>query len=78
MMINKDVIYRASQQIIAFFVLSDFLFKCSPAAVTNCPSQESNLFLCFRAFLVPDHLILEPCGGHQGDGEAEHGAGQDV
>ena len=83
MKINKVVIYSASQQIIVLFVLSDFLFKCSPAAVADCPSQKSNLFLCFtrcelRAFFGPDHVILEPGGSHQGDGEAEQSAGQDI
>ena len=83
MKINKVVICSASQQIIVLFVLSDFLFKCSPAAVADCPSQKSNLFLCFtrcelRAFFGPDHVILEPGGSHQGDGEAEQGAGQDI
>ena len=55
-----------------------------PVAIANCPSQESNLFLCFAscellAFFAPDGFILgQPGGGDQGDGEAEQGAGQDV
>ena len=55
-----------------------------PVAIADCPSQESNLFLCFAscellAFFALDCFIPgQLSGGDQGDGEAEQGPGQDI